>query len=204
MLSSDLDTKQEYRAQVNIAISKCDLGLVNNPNNQLEELVACIRESADKTVGKLKKQKKQHCSNDPIVKSLSEERHKLRLLLNNNTSSDRSCLRKNINKLKNQISQRLKTLNNNRAAQLADEITSTDSSRRMFEAVRLLADRNKQSDIHVHDIDGNTIGNDTKKAKILQEWFEKHYSGGEILLMGYLNRLNILSLLLKSNKQLKN
>ena len=72
-------------------------------------------------------------------------------------------------------------LNNNRASALAAEITSTDYSRRMFEAVRSLADRNKSETICVKDPDGNIVlqKHCTTKAGIIRNYFEAQYSGDE-------------------------
>ena len=56
--------------------------------------------------------------------------------LSDNSSRDRSSIRAGINKLKNQITKRLKQLKELRAEQLAESINNTDESRRMFEAVR--------------------------------------------------------------------
>ena len=74
----------------------------------------------------------------------------------------------------------LKELNNNAADSLADQITNTDSSRRMFEAVRSLAKIKKCNSITVHDSNGNMIANDDAKAALLKEFYEKKFTAEDV------------------------
>ena len=67
-----------------------------------------------------------------------------------------------------------------RAQQLAEDITNTDESRRMFEAVRELKNytkKNNTQNISVHDDNNNLIYNDSAKASVLKAWFEKQFTG---------------------------
>ena len=82
---------------------------------------------------------------------MSEERHHLIQLLNNNKANDWSTIRSQINILKNKISNRIKHLNNLHADQLAEQINSTDECRKMFEAVRTLANRKTNNGVYVKD-----------------------------------------------------
>ena len=96
-----------------------------------------------------------------------------------NTSVDRTSLRSQINKLKNSIGKRLKHLKELRAEQLADQITSTDESRRMFEAVKVLKNHTKRKttqSIFVHDDNDSFISNDSAKAAALKTWFEEQFT----------------------------
>ena len=78
------------------------------------------------------------------------------------------------------ITKRLKNLKELRAQQLADEITSTDESRRMFEAVCELKNyTNKTSTKNISVLDDNNklIFNDAAKASALKIWFKKQFTG---------------------------
>jgi hypothetical protein len=133
-------------------------------------------QTAQEVVGKQLPASKKCVTNDPEVVALSERRHKLRLQLNCNKSDDRVTLRREINLLKNKIKKRLKAIHNQEAKTLAEEITSTDDSRRMFEAMRQLSNYKTNNNIHVHDDDGNTLGSDVCKANVLGKWFEKQFT----------------------------
>jgi len=81
--------------------------------------------------------------------------------------------------LKNSITKRLKHLKERRAEQLADQITSTDESRRMFEAVKMLKNHSKRKttqSIFVHDDNGCYISSDSAKAEALKTWFEEQFT----------------------------
>ena len=115
---------------------------------------------------------------------MTEERHQLITNLHmHNTSANRGPLRKRINFLKNQLKKRLKHLKELRAEELALQITSTDESRRMFEAVRELSkvsDKNnaKKQTVRVHDSDGNIVISDVAKVAALKEWFQEQFTDG--------------------------
>ena len=178
-LASDKDVQSKYQASVSELISST-LSTSDEPNKQLATLVECISKSAVQEIGIVKRSTKRARTNDPQVVSLVNERHKLRLLLNNNDlCEDRKALRRNINQLKRKINRRLKEVNDRIADTLAEEITSTDSSRRMFEAVRQLADRRTSTTVSVSNDKGETVGNDSEKAEILRNYFEKQYDNGE-------------------------
>ena len=102
--------------------------------------------------------KRIHTSNSQVA-MLVERGHELRLSLNNNSQTlDKKSVRKEINWLKKNIGKRLKEISYDADKTLAEEITSMDSSRRMFEAVCQLTDRRKPPNICVKDDDGVTAG----------------------------------------------
>ncbi|KAL5255329.1 hypothetical protein ACHWQZ_G014669 [Mnemiopsis leidyi] len=178
-LASDKDVQTKYQACLGKLISST-LKTSDEPNQQLATIVECISKSAVQEIGIVKRSTKRAHTNDPQVVSLVEERHKLRLLLNNNDLCvDRKVLRRNINQLKRKINRRLKEVNDHIAETLAKEITSTDSSRRMFEAVRQLADRRTPSTVSVTNDKGEIVGSDSVTAEILRNYFEKQYNNGE-------------------------
>ena len=63
-------------------------------------LIEIVRTAAVDTVGYTPKNHNKNFTNDSLVQSMSSERHKLILSLNNNKSSDRSEIRYRINRLK--------------------------------------------------------------------------------------------------------
>ena len=181
-LTADKSVQLQYQGSVSHLI-RDKLDVTAPPNEQLATIVECVKKSAADVVGTVKPSTKRIHTNDSQVAMLVDRRHELRLSLNNNsTTLDRKSVRKEINLLKKNISKRLKEINDDAAKTLAEEITSTDSSRRMFEAVRQLTDRKKPPNICVKDDDGVTVGCDAKKAEILRDYFEKQYNNGEEIL----------------------
>ena len=88
-----------------------------------------------------------------------------------NKSIDRREIRYRINKLRKGIKRRLTEIAEHKAEQLSKDITKTDDSRKMFEAVRTLHVANTSTTITVHNKDGQCIGTDEPKAKAVRAWF---------------------------------
>ena len=182
-LTSRIDLQTVFSKQVSENVSD-EMSSLSDPqidcNTKVEKLVTSLKSAAAKVIGlRCTDKPPDHC-NDEEVRQMSEHRRKLRLQLNNNSSSDRSSIRAEINKLKNQITKRLKHLKELRAEQLAESINNTDESRRMFEAVRELKNNTnstKQQTISVHDEDNNLISNDSAKASALKTWFQNQFTG---------------------------
>lgn len=69
---------------------------------------------------------------------------------------------------------------NIRAENIADEITNTDESRRMFEAVRQLKnckENPKKDTVYVHTSDNKSfVSSDSEKAEVLKSWFERQFT----------------------------
>ena len=84
-----------------------------------------------------------------------------------------------MNRIGRAIKKRMKVLETQWADRLAEEITSTDDSRAMFEAVRSLAKVKDPKPIVVHNQDGIPVGTDKAKADIIKEWYEKKFTGDE-------------------------
>ena len=84
-------------------------------------------------------------------------------------------LRKKKNKLMRLIKKRLRVLKEKEAENIASEISNTDNSRRMFEAVRHRKLSSNKSEVVVHDSDNSIIGCKSEKAKVVKQCFEKHY-----------------------------
>ena len=178
-LISDKDTQSLYKQAMREKLAA--LPSVDNANDEMNNLFKVVRECAEETVGFKPSVPKPNFYNDPVVVGLSEERKRLTLMLNaDNKSEDRSTLRAMINRSQKLITRRLKELNNNAADSLADQITNTDSSRRMFEAVRSLAKIKKCNSITVHDSNGNMIANDDAKAALLKEFYEKKFTAEDV------------------------
>jgi len=87
---------------------------------------------------------------------------------------------KKLNKLKNDISKRLSELETAHANLLAETINSTDDTRRMFEATRVISSTKDTLPISVFLPDTEELAlNDDDKAKIVKNWLMEHYTGPE-------------------------
>ena len=82
--------------------SIASLPSTSTPNNDLNQLLKTIKESAASTIGVSSKRARHH-SDDDEIKGLSQKRHLLRQQLNSNVSVDRTSLRASINRLSNSI-----------------------------------------------------------------------------------------------------
>ena len=87
------------------------------------------------------------------------------------------AVRTKIDKLGRDIIKKLKFLQSQSADRLAEEITSTDDSRVMFEAVRSLCKVKEPKPVIIHNDEGNPVGTDTEKANIVKAWYEKKFNG---------------------------
>ena len=168
-----------FREQVSENIST-EPTTTSDCNIRGDNLVTSLKNAAKKVLGVKKRDKPRDFCNDAEIVKMADERHRLiNNLHSSNQSADRSVLRTQINKLKNTITKRLKYLKDQSAEQLAIQITSTDESRRMFEAVKELKNHNnKPSDqsVSVHDDTGCLISSDTAKAAALKTWFECQFT----------------------------
>ena len=178
-LTSNRDVQNCYTETLNTNIDRIEYRDATNPSSKLRSLMNVIKKTAADVVGIRKPRRNANHSDDCIVVELSEKRRMLRLKLNHNISADRSELRSQINHLQKRIKQRLKLLRCEEADHLAKTITSTDESRRMFEAVRMLTNSKPTKPITVHNEDGHVIGSDLEKAEVIKTWFEKHFTGDE-------------------------
>jgi hypothetical protein len=166
------ETKSDYQKVVSQLLQNHPA--TENPNDDMNTLVDILRKSAEETVGYQIRTANSHYYNDPMLQELSTKRHKLRLqLTSNSNSTDRTALRTNINRTQSDIKKRLKTLDESRAATLAEEISSTDNTRRMFEATRQLAGVKKNNNVTVLSDTNQVLTSDNEKSKILKTWFEQ-------------------------------
>ena len=179
-LTSNKDVQRNYTrsldTKINIEEYKSD---DINPRAKLKSLMKVIKTTAADIVGIRKPTHRANHSNDGIVVGLCEERRLLRLQLNHNISANRTLMRCQINRKQKQIKQRLKQLRCEAADHLAHTIASTDESRRMFEAVRVLTNSRPARPITVHNEEGHVVGTDSEKAEIVKSWFETHFTGEE-------------------------
>ena len=141
-------------------------------NLRVDSLIKCIKDAAKDTVGIKPKQVHRDYTNDAEIAEMSEERHKLRmLLLSSNAPADTRIIRTKMNLLKNTIAKRLVSVKELRAQELADRIESTDESRRMFEAVRELKcntskKNNHKQSVSVYDAHQRLLCTDTGKVQL--------------------------------------
>ena len=176
-LTSQEEIQISYSEQVSKSISTIQHNSEIDCNTRVDELISTIKRAADKTIGLKRRDKPRDYCNDTEIVKMSDQRHKLlQKLHQSNASDNRTELRSQINKLKNLISKRLKHLKEQHAEKLAEQITSTDESRRMFEAVRELKtckQSNSKQGVSVYSEDSKSfISSDTAKADALKTWFE--------------------------------
>jgi len=178
-LTSNKDAQQSYARAVSSRIDVADYEADTTPTTKLRSLMKVIKETAEDAIGIKKSTRSQNHSDDSQVVSLAEQRQQLRLKLNHNISADRTLLRSKINRLQKRIQQRLKHLKCEAADHLVRTISSTDESRRMFEAVRNLTNSKPARPITVHNAEGHVIADDAEKAEVVKSWFEQHFTGDE-------------------------
>jgi hypothetical protein len=186
LLTSCTKTQTLFSQHVSEAIAanqhlSTDPANVTDCNTRMDDLVASLKSAAQKTIGKKSRGKPRDYCNDSEIVTMSKNRHKLlQKLKQSNASDNRKTLRAEINKLKNLISKRLLCLKEQYAQELAEVITNTDESRRMFEAVRQLKNCKQihtQQNVFVHSEDGKSfISSDSAKAEILKNWFEGQFT----------------------------
>ena len=124
----------------------------------MDNLFLGVRKAAEKSIGYLPRKLCKNFTNDPDIHTMSEKKKSLQNLLNhNNKPEDRSLVRSQINRLQKNINKRLKTLQEEQADTLANEINSTDSTRACFAATRQLAGIKRAKTISVHDKNDNLI-----------------------------------------------
>ena len=174
-LVANNSVKKKYQESVTKNIQNSNFPV--NGKEKLNKIFEQIQKSADTEVGEIPPNKKQHFTSDPEIIRLVSEKQKLRLLLNNNESSDRTNLRTKINRLQYEIKKRLKKIKSDKAEHMSEVITNTDETRKMFEAVRTLTNSKPKSGITVHDNKGQCIGTDEKKADAIKTWFEEQFTG---------------------------
>ena len=179
-LASCKETQTSFQAEVATALSLDNIAN-GDPNSVLNSALSVVHKCAEKVVGTRKPKQKCHRTNDPIVVDLSNLRRKLRLELESyNKDSDKNReLKKSVNRVGRAIRKRMKILESHQADRLAEEISSTDDSRSMFEAVRSLAKVREPKPIVVHNDHGNPVGTDKAKADIVRDWYVKKFNGDD-------------------------
>ena len=177
-LVSNKDMQHKYHLALDGKFS--NFRTSNDPNADLQNLMSHIRDAANVSIGPKPKARLKHHSSDDTLKELVDKRHDLRQLLNNNQSLDRSTLRSSINHLTNSIQSRLVEVRSAQADQTYSEITNTNDSRKMFEAVRhLQKSKPPNNSIGVHDEDGCLIASDDMKASVVRDYLEKQLTRDE-------------------------
>ena len=173
--------ESDFKAKLTEQLSKPTTVTGDDVTSKFNGLFNSLKTTAAETVGYKEPNKKSHHTSDPVVVSLVEERRKLLNQLNNNdTNRDQSDLKRRLNRLKLKNKKRLKELRTEHGNKLAHQINSTDDSRKMFEAMRLLNNGDKKSDsVAVFNKQEQLVANDTDKADIVREWFKEHYTGDE-------------------------
>ena len=167
-----------------MAFQRAQRDLISNkeypsePNKKLEALFSDIKECAEKTLGVVPVNKKTDYSSDLVITKLVAERRDLSLQLKSNSTTDRDETRRGMKNKRKEIRRRLTDIENKKADDLADEITSTDSTRRMFEANRILAGVTRSNTITVHNSNGHEIHTDAGKADVAMKYFRHQLTDG--------------------------
>ena len=141
-----------------------------NPNDKIQEMFSDIKSCAEKVLGVTPVNKRANYSSDPTIAELVTEKQHKNLLLNSGVALDRKETRKDVRNIQKSIRNRLIDIDNLKADALADTITSTDSTRRMFEANRALAGISNSNTITVHDKNGNELFTDAQKAETTKKF----------------------------------
>ena len=179
-LTCDSDMQTLYKQALNNKLA--NMSPVTNANQEMNNIFGALKDAAEITVGYKPSVSRPAFYNDPMVVSLSNQRKQLRLDLSaDNQSKDRGALRASINRTQTLIKRRLRELNNNAADALADQINNTDSTRRMFEAVRSLAKIKPPKSISVKDSEGNMLATDAAKAAALRDHFEAKFTSKDVV-----------------------
>ena len=89
-LTSNIELQEKYHSTLDCSIAS--LPSTSTPNDDLNQLLKTIKESAASTIGVSSKRARHH-SDDDEIKELSQKRHLLRQQLNSNMSADRSSLK---------------------------------------------------------------------------------------------------------------
>jgi len=153
----------------------------DNPNTDLTNLMSNISDAANTSVGPKPRSVNRHHSDDNTLKSLVDNRARLRLQLNDNQSLDRTELRSSINRLTRQIQVRLKEIRSAEADQVYSDITNTNECSKMFEAVKYLRKgKQTQNSIGVHDENECLIQSDDVKAEVVRNYLEKQLTRDEV------------------------
>ncbi|KAL5258943.1 hypothetical protein ACHWQZ_G009422 [Mnemiopsis leidyi] len=177
------DTQVSYRNYLDVAINNTkvsDQFTTADTAQRFDMLFENVKCAAESTVGYSDPVRKRHHSSDSAIVEMSTERKRLLQLLNTNENKDRTALRSKINKLSHNIKKRLKNLKTQLANSIADTINNTDDSRRMFEAVRQLSNKNKKSvSVFVHNDSDQLVNNNVDKCKIVREYFQQHYTSSD-------------------------
>ena len=177
------DTQVSYRNYLDVAINNTKMSdqfTTADTAQRFDMLFENVKCAAESTVGYSDPVRKRHHSSDSAIVEMSTERKRLLQLLNTNENKDRTALRSKINKLSHNIKKRLKNLKTQLANSIADTINNTDDSRRMFEAVRQLSNKNKKSvSVFVHNDSDQFVNNNVDKCKIVREYFQQHYTSSD-------------------------
>lgn len=174
-LTSDTLLQEAYCEELHTRVSATKPA--NNPNKALTDLLNSVKISAATTIGTVPTSKRKRICYDPLVISLSKQQKQLRLQIEaSQDTHHRTSLRHRRGAILKQINHRLRNLACHRADQLANEIASTDDSRRMFRAVQAIKSTKHSPPLTVHTPDGKCIGTDHGKAEAIRKWFELQFS----------------------------
>ena len=177
-LLSSKTTQDRYKTNLTKQIQSITGGL--EPNQRLEKLMSSIRSSAVSEIDFRPQNSKPNSTNDETICYLSSQHKKLLMdIQDRNEGRDISKLKKERNSLRDNICKRQREIETIKAEHLIQEITDTDDSRRMFNAVPEIRTKNKPHPVCVKDKNGEFIVTDGWKAHRIAEWFADHFTDDE-------------------------
>ena len=136
-----------------------------------------VYKSSEEEVGILPVTRHKNYSSDLAVSKMSQERKQLISNCNQTKApKDRKMMKAKINQLKNKIRKRLKELDNQKADDLVKELNSTDDSHRFYKASKTLAVERDKKTLTVHNDEGNIVGTDELKGKIIMNYFKTQFN----------------------------
>lgn len=148
------------------------------PENNIDYNIDVVKNAAKNCLGVRKNNMRKHVD-DKTTCELSELRHREWLKIKsypNTKSKYYKVIRQKLNKLKNDLSARIKEVHNEQAEQIAIMIDKTNDSRKMFKCVKQLKINSEPKNLCVKTENGNIILNDKCKADIVKAWFEKQFT----------------------------
>ncbi len=172
LLASDLNKRFEYQKKLNNKIQHTTT--TTNTNNAFERWVKLrmtIKNTANETVGTVRKRK--HLHECPHIEQLSNEQHQLRLEIANTTCQIKRPLLKA--RRKNLLKEIKKQQHENKIADIerrTAEINSLKDGARMFWAVKDLTNSKPKTPVVKNEI-GETVAQPEEAAKIVAGHFFK-------------------------------
>ena len=149
-----------------------------SPNDSMIDLLGALK-NAEEIIPQIKGSKQP---NDPKLEHLIQEKNtQYKKLKSDESLSDRSTKRKELNLLKKKIRRRIAEIEEEKAENVIKKIESSkDDSYKMFKAVKEIKNSSSKRNIIVTEDNGKAVIGDSKKAEVIRKYFEKQFSDPHI------------------------